>query len=448
MPRSVTVEIARSDDNMVFRLSATEQQQGGSLDFTRFNKDWAGMPELTTPDGVRDYGIALTSALCSHQGVKRELDVFFDGVDQNVASLQFSIGTCDGERYRWETLYAKPEFLAVRGTCNVKRIIPSGMNVMPAPRDYHGPIRMAAFLSPAGVPCQAEFDAITAAVREARARGLDIELAVFAGEQALLKGATAGIADGSLQHVTVRPMPASTEALERLLKDEPVQLLHFFCHGHMQEGIRFLRFASLTDYMENAPNGSVDLSIDRLREIQSLNASVWMTVLNSCSGAQEAPGLYSMAATLARSASPVTIGMAEEIHAEDATMFAKVFYPAALAIINKETAGRQLLERVDIDFGPAVSEARRALYKAGKDGDQAGFRRWCLPVMYQRQAALTVISTLDPSMMERIETVAKFLRMLPGDAPKTLRQEILDVLGKEPAVPPALWPNLFGSYPK
>lgn len=444
--RSATVEIARSEGHMVFRLSETDQHQGDSLEFTRLDIDSSGLPALTTREGVCAYGSQLTQALYGHEAVKRELEFFFNGVDIDLASLQFSIGTSDGERYRWETLYTAPEFLAVRGNCTLKRIIPSGLNGNPAPRHYHGPIRMAAFLSPALVPSAAEFDAIAAAVQEARGRGLNIELTVFVGETALLEKIQGRSANGTLTGIRARPMPSSTQALERMLKDEPVQLLHFFCHGHLKDGIRFLRFATISDHMDNLPEGSVDLSIDRLREIQSLNGSVWLTVLNSCSGAQEVPGLYSMAATLARSASPVTIGMAEQIHAADATMFARAFYPVALDIIRTETALKGLQELASLDFGPAIGAARRAMYQAAQQGEQDGFRRWCLPVMYQRQAALTVMSTLDPAMMGRIETVAKFLRMLPRDAPKELRQDIIDVLGKDPAVPPELWPNLFGSY--
>jgi hypothetical protein len=343
-------------------------------------------------------------------------------------------------------LYTDPEFLAVRGYCTLKRIMPSGLTGNPAPRHYHGAIKMAAFLSPAMVQSAPEYEAIVKAVRDAQAHGLGIELAVYVGEQALLDKIGEQIAQGLLPGVTVKPMPSSTQALEKELKDEPVQLLHFFCHGHLKDGIRFLRFSSISDHMNEDPEGTVDLSIDRLREIQSLLGSVWLTVLNSCSGAEDMPGLYSMAATLARSASPVTIGMAEQIHAKDATMFVRAFYPDALGIIHNATAGKKINEAVAIDLGPALGSARRALYKAAQTGEQDGFRRWCLPVMYQRAAGLTVMSAPDPDMMDRIETVAKFLRMLPSDAPKSLREEIIAVLDKDPPVPREIWPNLYGSY--
>jgi hypothetical protein len=430
----------------VFRLSEADEHLGDTLEFARLEIDFSGLPPLTTREGVCAYGSQLTKALYGHTAVKRELEFFFKGVDVDAANLQFAIGTSDGERYRWETLYTDPEFLAVRGYCTLKRIVPSGLTGNPAPRHYHGAIRMAAFLSPARVPSAAEYEAIVKSVQDVQAKGLDIELAVYVGEQSLLDKISQQLEQGLLKGVTVKPLPSSTQALEKVLKDEPVQLLHFFCHGHLKDGIRFLRFSSISDHMNDDPEGTVDLSIDRLREIQGLQGATWLTVLNSCSGAQDIPGLYSMAATLARSACPVTIGMAEQIHAKDATMFVRAFYPDALGIIRTATAGKKINEAVPIDLGPALGAARRALYKAAQTGEQDGFRRWCLPVMYQRAAGLTIMSAPDPAMMERIETVAKFLRMLPSDAPRSLREEIIAVLDKPPTVPQEMRPNLYGSY--
>ena len=291
--RLATVEIARSEGHLVFRLSEADEHLGDTLEFERLEIDSAGLPPLTTREGVCAYGSKLTQALYSHTAVKRELEFFFKGVDVDMASLQFSIGTSDGERFRWETLYTDPEFLAVKGYCSLKRIMPSGLTGNPAPRHYHGPILMLAFLSPALVPSAAEFEAIATAVRDIRAQGLEMELRVFVGEKPLLDKIQARIASGELAGVSARPMPSNTQALEKVLKDEPAQLLHFFCHGHLKDGIRFLRFSTISDHMMKDPEGSVDLSIDRLREIQGLQGSVWMTVLNSCSGAH--PGAVRIA---------------------------------------------------------------------------------------------------------------------------------------------------------
>lgn len=117
--------------------------------------------------------------------------------------------------------------------------------------------------------------------------------------------------------------------------------------------------------------------------------------------------------------------MAEQIHALGATMFASAFYPNALRIIGAATSGKAHHESAVIDLGPAIGAARRAMYLAAQVGEQDSIRRWSLPVMYQREVGPTVVSTLDPAMMELIETVAKFLPMLPGDAPKRLREQMI-----------------------
>jgi hypothetical protein len=152
-----------------------------------------------------------------------------------------------------------------------------------------------------------------------------------------------------------------------------------------------------------------------------------------------------MAATLARSASPVTIGMAEQIHAEDATLFAANFYPDAFNIIARAINSPRATIAATIDLGPAIAAARRVMFNTAQCGTSAGFRRWCLPVMYQQDAGLQV-AAISLTMKERIETVAKALQGLGSDSPTKLREHILNILAEEPAVPQDLWPDLFGKY--
>jgi len=442
--RIATVEIARANKNLIFRLRQCSVETADMFDYATLNIDAANLPALTTKQGVLDYGNQLTRALCDHQAVGRELDCFFNGLNIDLASLQFSIGTSEGERFRWETLYTEPQFLAVKGNCSVKRIIPTGLGSLPAPRFYQNPIQLLAFLCPAKVLAKSEFEAIAVALDKAR-NHIDIEMTVYVGERELLEDIQARSAAGQLDRITARPMPSSTQDLEEILKEKPVQLLHFFCHGYLLDGVHFLRFATISDNEAEEDDGSVDLSIERLRVILSTNKTVWVTVLNSCSGAQEASGLYSMAATLARSASPVTIGMAEQIHAEDATLFAANFYPDAFNIIAKALNSPRATIAATIDLGPAIAAARRVMFNTAQCGTSAGFRRWCLPVMYQQDAGLQV-AAISLTMKERIETVAKALQGLGSDSPTKLREHIRNILAEDPAVPQDLWPDLFGKY--
>lgn len=442
--RTATVEIARKDQSIIFRLRESDLETSDMFDYATLNVDATKLPPMTSMESLSAYGDQLTQALNSHVAVKQELQVFFNALNIDLASLQFSLSTSEAERFRWETLYTKPDFLAIKAHCSVKRIMPSGLRELPPPRIYESPVRMLAFLSPARVSSVSEFNAIVDELQKARAYA-PIELTAYVGESALLEDIQRRCAAGELKHVTVGPMPSNTQDLEMILRQQPAQLLHFFCHGYLKDRVQLLNFATISDHEADEIEGSVNLSIERLGAVLRQCNTVWATVLNSCSGAQEVPGLYSMAATLTRTASPVTIGMAEQIHVADATLFAASFYREALIRIGQALGSTAPSKRATIDLGPAVAAARREMYDVARNGDPDGFRRWSLPVIYQREAGLQV-ATIDITTKSRIETVVKALRSLGSDTPPELREDILNILAKRPPVPKELWPDIYGTY--
>ncbi|WGG48508.1 CHAT domain-containing protein [Rugamonas sp. DEMB1] len=243
------------------------------------------------------------------------------------------------------------------------------------------------------------------------------------------------------------PIPGDTFALARALSNDPVQLVHFFCHGYAQDNVPRLEFASINDHDIGAARGSIDLSLERLGPALAAAGTVWLTVLSSCSSAQEVPRLFSMARELANTVSPVAIGMAEPMQPGDASLFADGFYRKAFEIIGNALAGMALGQTTRIDFGAAVAQARANLHsKAQAPGEEDNaFGRWCLPVMYQRDAPLKVgLASVD--MRKRIALVGQTLRNLPASTPVALREQILAMLAQEPVVPPALRPDLDGGF--
>nr|WP_246352606.1 CHAT domain-containing protein [Sphingomonas xinjiangensis] len=235
-------------------------------------------------------------------------------------------------------------------------------------------------------------------------------------------------------------------ALEQALGDNPAELLHFFCHGVIRGGSQLLEFGSINDYDIGADAGSIHLSIERLREILVKGGTTWLTVLNSCSGAQAMPRLYSMASALTGKGSPITIGMAEPILNNDATLFAKSFYARAFEVLARALAGLPNGSMTAIDLGPAVGHARAALHAAYDQGPSDAFGRWCLPILYQRSAPLRV-ARIQQEMAQRIEEIAKALRGMSADTPGLLRDQILALLDGQPAVPAALRPDRYGNMP-
>jgi hypothetical protein len=456
--RNATVEVSGVDGGaIVFRLL-----RNNVSNFVNFNVNPSQLPALNNNANVTSYGDALRTALYSNPAVRAELEQMFGLAAPDRSYLDFAITNTDAEPIRWEALHGETNallannnnaFLALDGKCSLKRIAFTGAAKETGPRFYSLPLRMAAFLSASGVSAAAEFDAIASAVGEARRNGLEIEAHVYLGEQDLLTRATGDVAAGRLDGIRVEPIPSAAVDIEKKLLSEPFQIVHVFCHGRVEGGVQRLEFASISDHdtvalADNpaAQTGSIPLSIERLTEVLLKGDRVWLTVLNSCSGGASAPRQHSMASALARGASPVAIGMAEPIQAADANLFAKDFYGAAFELIGDAVKGLELGMSAMIDLGPAVAHARSALYAAAEADTQEMFGRWCLPVLYQRDAPLKVACADDDEMRARIATVAGVLRGMSITTPPELRKQLLAILDKAPAVPAGLRPGLFGEF--
>lgn len=446
-----TVEISNTNGLLSVRLlkGVGYYSDDEMFGFTHLNLNLASLPLLRNRNSVELYGETLLNALELHAAVRKELMQLSNFPAGTPFTLGFSIMASAAAQLRWEALcYHDRSFLAENGSCSLNRIAigaaPQGTEL----RAYTSSIKLAAFLSPSSVSSEEEFNAISEAVVSAGKTGLIIEAVIYVGEQSLLDKELERIAVGDLQGITVKPMPANALAIEAALKNDKAQILHFFCHGHSLEGVQLLEFASISDHDIEAAKGSVTFSIERLQECLASTGTTWLTVLNSCSGANDVPNLFSMAATLAKSVSPIAIGMAEPIMNIDATVFARSFYPKALQIIYECLNDLALNCATTIDLGPAVSHARRALFdtaEAAEQNEPDSFSRWCLPVYYVRDPALRVMHIADTNMKGRIETVALALQGLPPSTPIELRDQILKVLANPPAIDPTLWPDRFGN---
>ncbi|MBD8529950.1 MULTISPECIES: CHAT domain-containing protein [unclassified Massilia] len=429
----------------MFRLREANTAIDGMLDYERL--ELGELPGMGSRQEVEDYGGALVQALNRHGAVKQQLGQFFGAVGIASANFQFDIATAEAERFRWETLYTAPQFLALTGFCSVRRIIPSGLAGQPQPRSFDGRVRMVTLLSAARVQARGEFRAIAVAFAAARARLPGFELHAYVGEMALLDEIQGDIDAGHLPGVQVAPMPATTAALEQMLRDQAPQILHCFCHGLIKDTVGLLQFATIADHVGDEAEGSVALSITRLAMLQNLAPSTWLTVLNSCDGAHPIQRLGSMAASLARTGAPVTIGMAEPIHSSDATLFSRHFYGRALRIVADAAQAASATRATAVDLGPALADARHCMHVEAQNGADQNYRRWCLPVMYQRSTGLSIVRVPPAAVQERIETVSGLLRSLPSDTPEPLRDQLRNLLeSSEPKVDRSLWPDLWGNF--
>jgi hypothetical protein len=93
----------------------------------------------------------------SHPAIRHDFVNIFGNVLPNRSMLKFLIKNANAERLRWEALCEAPgRFMAVSDTCVISRVTPA--KVGPGLRSFVYPLRMAAFLSAAGVKAEPELE--------------------------------------------------------------------------------------------------------------------------------------------------------------------------------------------------------------------------------------------------------------------------------------------------
>jgi hypothetical protein len=416
------------------------------------------MPPLDTSDNVTAYGTMVLDALSGHPAIKQELGQMFGIVEPERLALKFLIRTPVGERLRWEALHSGPpktRFLAITDMCTISRVTLT--NVSAGLRAFTWPLRMVAFLSAAGVRAEAEFEKIWPQIVAAREQEpkLQLECTVYIGEQELLERCEKRISEGDLKDkgITVKPIPGTAAEIGTLLRDTPIQFLHFFCHGIERAGVQGLSLATINDHDKNEANGnsaasSIFLSVDALSNALALNPNVWITVLNSCSGADASVvrQLYSMALTVTKKGCPYTVGMAEPIDTVAATTFSEAFYGELFGIVKQGLAGEAADAPLALDLSPAVISPRKIIHERCCNEPGDSFGRWLLPLLYERTLRPLVVQRLEPAMAKRIQDIARQLRVQPQDTPTAVRDKILEILDDEPVVPEKFRPDRYGAF--
>ena len=429
------------------RVDNVDFDYPGALTFRPLALDLATLPPLDTVANVEAYGTRIHAELSSHPAIRDELTQLFQTSSR--ALLKFFINLPAGEQYRWETVCRAPppKFLALKDVCTVTRLASMNDNVQNV-RTFNGLIRMAAFLSPAGIAAKDEFESIRQEIEIAHNAGLNIECTIYLGEQELLDRSNGDIAAGRLAGIKVAPMPSDTEAIDQLLRKQPVEILHFFCHGILAAGVQALELATITDVDTGKGVGSLVLSLERLNKILGITGTTWVTVLNSCSGAKAVDQLHSMARSLTKEGSPFTVGMAEPIAGVDAAIFSSAFYKKLFDVMRASLVGAAENSVVMLDCATAVIDARCRVRDTYSVTPPDAFGRWTLPLLYERTSPLAIklvpAVTIDAEMRSRIDTVAGALRILPATSPPQMRKDILALLDKDPKVPEAFRPNVFG----
>lgn len=440
-PVVIAIQRDTGGEGLAARLYRSPRQLAGAMD-PRVLALPEPMPTCDTLENVSTYGAAVYQALAAHNAIQLEIMNIQAQAAAVSDVLQFRIETPAAERYRWETLCpAANQFLAVAPGHRITRVISSLSETGGATRTYTLPLRLVAFLSALGVPAQSELNEFIQLVASARAAGLDIDARIYLGEQDLLVQMQAAPPAG----FTFLPMPQTADAMKAAIKSQEIQFLHLFGHGAVRAGVSALEFGTITDNLTGADTGSVKLVIDELVTTLELQKSTWLTVLNSCSGAQAFPQFNSMAFKIAERGSPFALGMNEPIDAADATQFTRTFYREVFDIVRTALAANPA--GATIDLSPAIVPVRQRFYAMYETEPHDAFGRWSLPVLYENPTPLEVRPLVDRTMKARVDTVAASLRSLPADTPLPVREQILALLDQAPAVPANARPDAFGAFP-
>lgn len=412
-----------------------------------FQCDPDQLPPWTAPEAVRAYGQKIFAALAQHPTLQAAIQDLLSAPPQQPHSLYFCIEEREAERLYWEALCDdKGRFLALDARWPIARMPYQPVDGSGAlPRDFVQPLRVLALLSALGVDAKTEWRELRNAVKAAVAKGLQLDVRVLVGQEKLLTAIQKEI-DKGLTQVQVSALPGSTPDLEAQIEAFKPHILHFFCHGAVGFGVAHLELATILDWDQGNPNGSLQLDIDQLANLPALK-DIWLVTLNCCRSGQSDGEQFSMANTLVNAGAPAVVGMIEPIDAADAHTFCGRFYSALFSKLHQvqDEFAQAKSDLAAIEWAEALRTARKALAEKGQR-KPAQHREWSLPVLYVRPESFQLrrpVAALNSIQLAKIMTVAGALQNLGEGAPRETRQQLLALLND---IPPALRPDLFGRF--
>ena len=422
-------------------------------------------PRVSRSDLV-DYGREVRDRLKSQPAIATALTVAFAASNATPGSVRFAIETPRGEDIPWEAICDdQNQLIGVDRDFRLARVVET---YAPSTRVYDLPLRIAAFMSAAGITAQRELDAMLDAIAQSGLKSDTLTADIYLGETGVIEAARARVAqEPLLGGVQIHTLPPDEAAFAQALEQRPAQIIHFFCHGRLNASIQALEFATIAGWQSQglddgelrAPGAEADASVSsnpqdalflQVNKLPSMLGvkQAWAIVLNCCEGATATARVHSMARNLVADGVPACLGMAEPIASSEASLISAAVYSAlfkALAPVFQRPVNAAPL---DVDFDGAGVAARLAL--SGFYGPTSrDYSRWLLPRLYINADGLLaqrVSGGADAAskMQIRLQTVADFERNLVNPPQQTLR-ELVDYLNEAPAVPDAVRPERLKS---
>jgi hypothetical protein len=332
-------------------------------------------------------GERIANALLAHPGVGQALQIALATGPEDPRPVYIRVNP-DSERIPWETLFANGTFLALDSRWPIGRIGGQTGTGSPRAREFEPPLRVMAFLAAATVDATPEWNALWTALQQAP---FPVQISVFAAQKELLD-ALVGLNSNKLscEFVTDR------NAFLRNMAMVKPHILHFFCHGSVDDQFPQLRLATLSTFDSPGDEGELILEPRDVAGALVGTERPWLTILNSCYGAAqaEAAGASSFVHSLVAEGLPAAVGMSEAVADTDAHLFSEAFYGQLVTLLGKyHTAGGDW----PIDWGSALHEARRQLCDTHSAPNPCSMgalqnREWTMPVLYIRPEPFVVRS--------------------------------------------------------
>jgi len=407
--------------------------------------------DWTTPEAVRQRGVALRNLLRQHPGVAGVLDQLATAPVGSVSPLFVKLSEGETELISWETLCDQSEqFIALDQRWPIGRISDPATARARPPSTLTLPIRLLVVISAFGVHSQArEWELFRDAVLQARAAGVPVWMRVLISDPDLYAQVTAEI-QGGLQDVELGPIEkTSVRMVQEIIRWEP-NIVHFFCHGTADGAEQSLELATAADVFDpTAVGGSVTIQAKQLSTMAGALPNPWLLALNCCSSGKAAKELPSMAHQVVAAALPAAVAMVEPVAADDAHEFTQAFYAGVFRGLRSVAAQLKHAPRVSFEWADAMFDARSAIdalhaHNAGSN------REWALPVLYVRglePLSFERAAVPEPDAAEhrlRARYTAEWLRNVGEEMPVEQRSAVMQRMLS--TVPARFWPTIDGQF--
>jgi hypothetical protein len=412
----IVLEVRRNGQTKDLWVSLAEP--GGhpeAGDFYPFTYDSADPEPVSFASGmgnVREIGEYIAGRLAHHPSVRIALD------SAQLAALGAPTPVLvrlapQAEAIPWETLFGREGFLALDQRWPIGRMSTAGPGPA-APARFGGVLRVMAVLAAAGLDATRQWEELRDGLA-ALPFEVHVHLLVAQDE---LKAAALAASQGRLT-VTADYVPPGRELPSRITAFRP-NIMHFFCHGGVEDGAAFLDIA--TRSTAGGGRGGVQVELSDF-PVATLTSDLWLIVLNACRGALPPSGTASLVSALAARGVPAVAGMREAVTEGDAHAFCRGFYRALVPLLKPlaDSPGP-----VTVDWCEALHEARLeicGLHSGTSPWSVAArrIREWTLPVMYIQSAPFTISRPQLPLQL------ASPPRWLPPDE-RAAREAELQVL--------------------